>query len=139
LDDKPIDKQFELGMNELIAAGLDFDEVAQLTILEVIGETPFAVLLPKIDTPKQSPSTFIGKLISILPVSIIRTLLLIISKRALRSLSSPAEPNSYPEFLSLLRKLQAQPSPEPVRKGQRLLHDHREEDELDRLVGHKTD
>ena len=139
MEDPPIDKQFGLGMKELVDAGLDFDEIAQETIREVMGESPFAVLLPKIDEPKQSPSTFVGKLASILPVSIIRNLLLLITRRAIRSLSSPGQSNSYPEFQLLIRKLLALPAEEPTRGGTRPLHDHREEDELDRLVGHKTD
>lgn len=139
LEDTTIDKQFGLGMKELVDAGLDFDQIAQETIREVVGESPFAVLLPKIDEPKQSPSTFVGKLASILPASIIRNLLLLITRRAIRSLSSPGQSSSYPEFQSLVRKLLASPAEEPTRGRTRLLHDHREEDELDRLVGHKTD
>lgn len=139
MEDTPIDKQFGLGMKELVDAGLDFDEIAQETIREVVGEGPLAALLPKIDEPKQSPSTFVGKLATILPVSIIRNLLLLITRRAIRRLSSPGQSNTYPEFQSLVRKLLASPMPEPARGGVRPLHDHREEDELDRLVGHKTD
>ena len=139
MDDTPIDEQFGLGMKELVDAGLDFDEIAQETIREVVGDGPLAALLPKIDEPKQSPSTFVGKLATILPVSIIRNLLLLITRQAIRRLSSPGQSSTYPEFQSLIRKLLASPTPEPVRGGVRPLHDHREEDELDRLVGHKTD
>ncbi len=138
MEDTPIDKQFGLGMKELVDAGLDFDEIAQETIREVVGESPFAALLPKIDDPKQSPSTFVGRLATIFPVSIIRNLLLLITRRAIRRLSSPGQSGNYPEFQSLVKKLLASPTPEPSRGG-RPLHDHREEDELDRLVGHKTD
>jgi hypothetical protein len=134
-----IDKLFGLGMKELMAAGLDFDKVAQETIHDVVGDTPFAVLLPKLDEPKQSPSTFVGKLASILPISIIRTIVLLISRRAVSSLKSPGRSSAYPQYQLLLRKLLSSPPPQPAPKGQHLLHDHREEDELDRLVGHKTD
>jgi len=126
-------------MKELVDAGLDFDKVAQETIREVVGEGPFAVLLPRIDDPVQSPSTFVGKLASILPVSIIRNLLLLIVRRAVQSLSSPARSSTYPEFQLLVKKLLASPTTERAHEGAHLLHDHREEDELDRLVGHKTD
>src|SRR5947209_4361578 len=96
LEDMPIDKLFGLGMKELMAAGLDFDKVAQETIHDVVGDTPFAVLLPKLDDPKQSPSTFVGKLASILPISIIRTIVLLISRRAVSSLKSPGRSSVYP-------------------------------------------
>ena len=139
MEDTPIDKQFGLGMKELVDAGLDFDEIARGTIREVVGEGPFAALLPKIDEPRQSPSSFVGKLATILPVTIIRNLLLLIVRRAIKSISSPGHASNYPEFQSLVKKLLTSPAPEPARAGIRLLHDQREEDELDRLVGHKTD
>ncbi|HEY6282592.1 MAG TPA: hypothetical protein VIW22_01560 [Nitrososphaerales archaeon] len=139
MEETPIDKQFGLGMKELVDAGLDFDEIAQETILEVVGEGPFAALLPKIDEPIQSPSTFVGKLATILPVTIIRNLLLLIVRRAIKSISSPGQSSNYPEFQTLVKKLLASPTQEPSRAGVRPLHDHREEDELDRLVGHRTD
>lgn len=136
-EEPPLSKLFGLGMQELMSAGLDFDKVAKETIREVFGESPYGALLPKLDEPEQSPSTFVQRLAAILPVSIIRTLILLTARRAMKSLTSV--PRSYPQYQLLMRKLQASPPPQPERKGLRPLHDHREEDELDKLVGHKTD
>jgi hypothetical protein len=134
-----LDRQFGLAMDELIGGGLDFDRVAGETLREVFGDSPYEVFLSRSSSAKQPPSEFLRSLIAVFPDSVVGTLIVLIARRAMASLASAGHASSYPEYELLINKLQELPQSQSEGAKRRLLHDHREEDELDRLVGHKTD
>jgi hypothetical protein len=134
-----IEDQFGNAMKELISAGLNFDEVARETVKDVLGGSSYLVFAPKLKSGS-SPAAFLRSFSSVFPPSVVGTIAALISKRALESLPSPSSPNEYPEYVLLLEKLQKLLA-ENIESGRntRPLHDHRQEDELDKLVGHRTE
>jgi hypothetical protein len=134
-----LDRQFGLAMDELIRGGLDFDRAANETLREVFGDSPYEVFLSRSGSAKQPPADFLRSLVAIFPASVVGTLMVLIARRAMASLTSPGRVGSYPEYELLINKLQELPQVQSEGAKRRLLHDHREEDDLDRLVGHRTD
>jgi hypothetical protein len=134
-----LDRQFGLAMDELIRGGLDFDRTAGETLREVFGDSPYEVFLLRSSSAKQSPSDFLRSLVAVFPASVVGTLVVLIARRAMASLASPGQIKNYPEYELLINKLQELPQAQSEGANRRLLHDHREEDDLDRLVGHRTD
>jgi hypothetical protein len=133
-----IEDQFGKAMRELVSAGLDFDKVASETVKDILGDTPYLMFAPKMK-PGSSPADVLRAFSSVFPTSVVGTIAALISKRAIDSLSSPSSSNEYPEYELLLEKLQKLPTEKTEDEKTRLLHDHREEDELDKLVGHRTE
>jgi hypothetical protein len=134
-----LEEQFGKAMKELIAAGLDFDEVASETVKDILGDSPYLMLAPKFKSGS-SPGDLLRGFSSVFPPSVVGTVATLISKRAMESLSSPSSQSKYPEYVLLLEKLQKLPA-QNIESGRntRPLHDHREEDELDKIVGHRTE
>jgi hypothetical protein len=134
-----LEDQFGLAMEELIRAGLNFDLVAGYTLREVFGDSPYEVFLLKSKSAKQSPSDFLRGLIQVFPPSVIGTLVVLIAKSGMASIRSATHRGQYPQYELLINKLQELARDQTQKADVGLLHDHRQEDELDKLVGHKTD
>jgi hypothetical protein len=136
MEEPTLEMQFGDGMKGLIDSGLDFETVATETIRDVVGESPFVALLPKFDKT-QTPATFVQRLATLFPISVIRTLVILIAKRAIASVPK-LTPDKYQETISLIVNLQKSSTSNVTSENEHLLHDHRAEDELDQLVGHRT-
>lgn len=134
-----LDRQFGLAMDELIGAGLDFNRVAGETLREVFGDSPYEVFLTRSSAARQSPSDFLSGIAAVFPASVVGTLIVLTARRAMASVTSPGQIKHYHEYELLVSRLRELSQARTEGARQRLLHDHREEDELDRLVGHKTD
>jgi hypothetical protein len=134
-----LEDQFGLAMEELIRAGLNFDIVAGYTLREVFGDSPYEVFLLKSKSVEQSPTDFLRGLIRIFPPSVIGTLVMLIARRSMACIRTAAHAGQYPQYELLINKLQKLAMNQKETAKVALLHDHRNEDELDKLVGHKTD
>ena len=134
-----LEDQFGLAMEELIRAGLNFDLVAGYTLREVFGDSPYEVFLLKSKSAKQSPSDFLRSLIQVFPASVVGTLVVLIARGSMASIRTAAHVGQYPQYEALINKLQELARNKSQSAKVALLHDHRKEDELDKLVGHKTD
>lgn len=119
-------------------AGLDFNAIARETLTEILGETPSEVLFMAFGNLTESPKTFARKLSLMFPERTVTIILDLVAKSARASLANPASAGSDSQFERLIREMELLPGIRSEGPKLALLHDHREEDELDRLVGHRT-
>lgn len=133
-----VEDLFVLGMEELIRAGLEFDDVARATLRDVLGESSVEVLFLTFGNLAENPLKFTQKLSIIFPKATVGIILDLVAKRARATIASPRVLKDS-KYDALMRKLGELPGIKPQERKQALLHDHRVKDELDELVGHKTD
>lgn len=125
-------------MHELVKQGLSFPEVAKETLGEIVGETPSGVMFLAFGDFTQTPRKFVEKVTLMFPAATQGILLALVAKRAKSSLASPGTFVGDSQYEFLVRKLGELQDVKMSAKATPL-HNHRSEDELDRLVGHKTD
>lgn len=125
-------------MHELVKQGLSFPKVAKETLRDIVGETSSGVMFLAFGDFTGTPREFVQKVSILFPAATQGILLALVAKRARVSLASPGTIASDSQYEFLLRRL-GELQEVKTRQKSTLLHDHREEDELDRLVGHKTE
>jgi hypothetical protein len=124
-------------MDELVQAGLDFKSVAQETLRGVLGEGPSEVLIGFVGVAAlKDARTFVTRLARVFSDGMAVICGLIIENGE-ASLASPVESSQISTFESLMREMKPKSAGEHESKGN-YLHDHRKKDELDELVGHRT-
>jgi hypothetical protein len=128
---------FVRGMEEAINQGLDFNLTIHEALNDLLGTWAAQAFFSSTATSSTTPKAFAAVAKGAFPKQTFAVMLDMIIKRASAFLSLLSH-GSVSQFQLLILMINQQVGSEPVEKKLTPLHDNRAEDELDKLVGHKT-
>lgn len=128
---------FSAAIGALGKQGVEFEQLARRVMPELMGEAPMEVLEVLMgNSAYRNPSDFVQGLSKFFPAGVVVTCV-IIEKQAAGSVPDAKEIPEVARFEAFASKMKTF---EAETEGRKLamLHDHRTEDELDKLAGHRT-
>lgn len=128
---------FVRGMEEAIRAGLDFNFVSHAALSDLLGTWAAQAFFSSTGTSYTTPEAFAAAAREVFPRHTFTIALDMVAKRASDRLISLTYREAS-QFQVLMLMLHRQVGSGPGNRKVVPLHDQRAEDELDKLVGHKT-
>ncbi len=128
---------FIQGMEQVMKEGLDFNSLVHETLKDLLGQQASQEFFSSTGAYLPTPEIFSEAANRAFPERTLSLIFNLVVKRA-ESYITTSTYAGTPQFQMLIRELHSQAGVAPGGRRLALLHDHRAEDELDKLVGHKT-
>jgi hypothetical protein len=126
-----------MGMNDAIDGGLDFNAEIHETLREVLGEWTAQQFFSATATQSTTPELFVRAANRAFPERSLHVIFDMIAKRASTKILTTSYQGDS-RFQRLMRELHDEVGGGKEGKSTRPLHDQRAKDDLDELVGHRT-